>query len=130
MPYHVIVKRKYTVAAIEVIGDDWTSDCPSLNFLAASYKDANTMASCKGFRALFELLADRGPQGVTSAMMHEANKPHGIMELIKGRLRLLCFIEKDTVYLTNGYLKASQKADAAEIAKAIRAKVQFLESRK
>lgn len=63
-------------------------------------------------------------------MMHEANKQNGIMELIKGRLRLLCFIEKNTVYLANGYLKATPKADPSEIAKAIRAKVHFLESEK
>lgn len=77
---------------------------------------------------MFELLADKGPSGLTGAMMHEANKPNAIMELIKGRLRLLCFIERDTIFITNGYLKASQKADAAEVAKAIAAKEKYLES--
>lgn len=128
MPYHVIVKHAYTVAAIEVLSDDWTTDCPVLKLLEAAYRDSNTASSCKGFRTIFELLARQGPAGLTSAMMHEANKQNGIMELIKGRLRLLCFIEKDTIFLTNGYLKASQKANSAEVAKAIRAKNQHMES--
>lgn len=128
MPYHVIVKHTYTVAAIEVFGADWTSDCPALEFLEATYKDSNTTSSCKGFRALFGRLAQHGPAGLTSAMMHEANKGNRIMELVKGRLRLLCFIQEDTIFLTNGYLKSSQKADAAEVVNAIRAKDRYLES--
>lgn len=122
MSYHVLVKNKFTVAAIEVIAEDWSTSCPALTFLKKSFDDANTMSSCKGYRALFELLAQQGPAGLTSSMMHEVNKNNAIMELIKGRLRLLFFVEKDIIYLTNGYLKSTQKADAAEVAKAVKAK--------
>lgn len=74
MPYHVLVKKKFTVAALDVFADNWATSCPALEFLQQAYNDSNTLASCKGFRALFELLASVGPSGLTSAMMHEANK--------------------------------------------------------
>jgi hypothetical protein len=129
MSYHVIVKgRRCTVAALDFIQDDWTSTCPALSFLQGSFDDKTTSAACKGYRALFQLLADEGPAGLTPAMMHEANKPNAIMELIKGRLRLLCFIEGDTIFLTNGYLKSTQKADTQEVAKAIKAKDKYFEN--
>lgn len=128
MPYHVIVKQNFTVAAIDAIGDDWASECPVLGFLQEAQKDANTASSCRGYRALFSHYAQYGPTGLTTSMLHEANKQNAIMELIKGRLRILCFIEGDTIYLTNGYLKSTQKAETAEVAKAIKAKAKFLES--
>jgi hypothetical protein len=128
MSYHVIVPgRKYTVAALEVIGDDWVSNCPALTFLQDSYSDKTTSSACTGYRALMQLLGDEGPAALTSAMLHEADKPNAILELIKGRLRLLCFIEGNMVFLTNGYLKASQKADAQELAKAVKARNKYLE---
>lgn len=128
MSYHVIVKHNFTVAALDDISEDWATHCPVLQFLQDAQKDTTTASSCKGYRALFLHYAQNGPAGLTTSMMHEANKQDAIMELIKGRLRILCFIEGDTIYLTNGYLKSTKKADTAEVARAVRAKEKFLES--
>ena len=125
MPYHVLVKKKYTVACLESIGEDWSINCPSLDFLANAHNDANTRKSCNGYNAMFAHIAEHGPASLTSAMSHEANKENSIMELIKGRLRLLYFTEGDTIYITNGYLKSSQKADSAEVARAVTARKAF-----
>ncbi len=127
MAYHVLIKKKYAVACLEVISDDWTINCPGLDFLVAAQNNASTSGSCNGYRAMFNLIAESGPASLTSSMMHEVNKPNAIMELIKGRLRLLCFIDGDTTYITNGYLKSTQKADAKEVARAIKAKNAFYE---
>ncbi len=125
MGYHVLAKHNFTVAALETIGEDWQVSCPALEFLQSSFDDVNKRSSCRGYRALFELLAQYGPSKLTSAMMHEVNKEHSILELIKGKLRLLCFIERDTIFLTNGYVKASQKADTTEVAKSIKMKTSY-----
>lgn len=125
MSYHVLIKKKYTVACIESIGENWTTNCPGLDFLAKAHSDANTRKSCNGYSAMFNHIAEHGPSSLTSAMSHEANKENSIMELIKGSLRLLYFTEGDTIYITNGYLKSSQKAPASEVARAINARNAF-----
>lgn len=125
MPYHVLVRKKYTVACLESIGDDWSTSCPGLEFLAAAHADANTSGSCNGYRAMFELIAESGPSSLTSSMSHEADKSNAILELIKGRLRLLYFVERDTIYITNGYLKSTKKAETAEVKRAVNAKNAF-----
>jgi hypothetical protein len=125
MAYHVLVKKKYAVACLESIGEDWTTNCPGLDFLAKAHNDANTRKSCNGYSAMFHYVAEHGPGSLTGAMSHEANKENSLMELIKGRLRLLYFTDGDTIYITNGYLKSSQKADPAEVARAISARNAF-----
>ena len=125
MTYHVLAKGKFTVAALFSVTEDFSTTSPSLTFLHEMCQNKNTSSSCKGFWAVFARLAELGPP-LTSALMHEVNKENAIQELIKGDLRLLCFIEKDTIYLTNGYVKKSQKANPAEVTKAIAAKKLYL----
>jgi hypothetical protein len=127
MAYHVLVKGKFTVAALETLDEAWETDSPALSFLQQMYFDKNTRASCNGYNAMFRIIAEQGPRGLTPEMMHEADKPNSIRELIKGRLRIFCFLDGDILFLTNGYLKASQKVDQKEVAKSIKAKNAYFE---
>jgi hypothetical protein len=122
MTYHVLEKSKFTVAAILSLADDWTTQCDALSFLHAASQNKNTASSCKGYHAVFARLAEHGPSGLTSALMHEVNKEEAIYELIKGDLRLFCFIQGEMIFLANGYIKKSQKADKTEVARAIKIK--------
>jgi hypothetical protein len=126
MSYYVLAKDAFTVAALVDTADEWRITCPILEFLHASSMNRGTAASCRGFKAILGRYAENGPSSLTSAMMHETNKANSILELIKVDLRLLGFIEGGTLYLTNGYLKKAQKADVAEVVKAIKAKNEFL----
>jgi len=118
------------VAALETLADDFTSRCEVLEFLKSCYQNKGMTASCRGFKMIFSLYSERGPAGLTSAMLHEANKEDCILEFIKGDLRLLCFSVANTMYLTNGYVKKSQKADKTEVARAIQARKDFLATKK
>ncbi len=118
---------KYQVAALEVLREDFTPHCAVYSFLKECYDDSNFNASARGLWALINRYAEHGPRGLTSDMMHEANKNDSIQELIKGRIRVLGFIESGTLYLTNGYIKKSQAADKQEVARAVRAKSDFLQ---
>lgn len=125
MTYHVLESGKFIVAALESLAEDFTPHCDALEFLKSCYHNKGTTASCNGFKAVFKRYAEHGPSGLTSAMLHEANKEESIQEFIKGDLRLLCFIDRNTIYLTNGYVKKSQKADKTEVARAIQARKKF-----
>ncbi len=130
MTYHVLVKLKFTVAAMLLLSDDWTTQCDALSFLHEASQNKNTASSCKGYHAVFARLAEHGPSGLTSALMHEANKEEAIYELIKGDLRLFCFIDREMIVLTNGYLKKGQKVDKTEVARAIKIKKAYYSEHK
>jgi hypothetical protein len=127
MSYTVIKEGKYRVAALTAVKADWTlSECPALQFLQEMHGNKNYVKSCIGFVALMDRWSELGQAGMTSATMHEANKENSILELIKGDLRLLCFVENGTIYLTNGYIKKSQGADPKEVRRAIDARTAFI----
>jgi hypothetical protein len=125
MSYYVLAKDRFLVVAMMDVTDDWRICCPVLEFLHVSCMNRSTLASCRGFKTIFNRYAESGSSSLTSATMHEANKAESILELIKGDLRLLGFIDGGTMYLTNGYLKKTQKADKSEVAKAVKAKNDF-----
>lgn len=127
MSYHVLVMGKYQVAALEALREDFTAHCEVYSFLKCCFDDKNFNANARGIWALINRYAEHGPRGLTSDMMHEANKNDAIQELIKGRIRVLGFIENGTLYLTNGYIKKSQAADKQEVARAVRARSDFLQ---
>lgn len=125
MSYHVIREKKYRVAALSSIDASFQSNSPALEFLYQQNLNAVYQVACKGLVALFDRFAEMGPTGLSSANTHEANKNEAILEFIKGDLRILYFIEKNTAYLTHGYIKKSQKTPASEISKAVALKNNF-----
>lgn len=130
MTYHVLDRKTYAVAALGTLNDDYSTSCEVLDFLHVCYGNKGTRSSALGMRALFALYANKGGAGLTTSMMHEANKEDSIQELIKGDIRILGFVVRETFYLTNGYIKKSQGADKQEVARAVRAKTSFLASLK
>jgi len=127
--YYVLSKGRFTVAAIAWATEGWRVSCPAIEFLKVASDNPSTAASGKAYCTMFERLAEQGPACLSSAMLHEVSKAESVFQLIKGDLRLLCFIDGATLYLTNGYVKKTQKADRGEVAKAIRARKEFFSQR-
>ncbi len=61
-------------------------------------------------------------------MLHHANNAEGILEFIKGDLRLFCFEDSDDrlIVLTSGTIKKRKKADKSEVDRAVRVKREYL----
>lgn len=100
--------------------------CPAEDFLMQGEK--TTAAHRAGLVRFIQEIARNGLQQVPSAWWHEANKEHGIYELIKGPLRLFFFkgINGDIAVCTDGTRKSGQKADKAKVQKAIQYKKAYL----
>lgn len=103
---------------------------PVLAFLKEA--PADMQGSARGMPALFSRYATAGRQLLSSDVFHEANKPEGIWEFIKGRLRVFCFMDTDgtLLVLTHGAVKKTRKADPAEVAKATRIKDAYLAAKR
>ncbi|MDS4054188.1 type II toxin-antitoxin system RelE/ParE family toxin [Accumulibacter sp.] len=118
-------EKRFKVAAV-VEGDE----VPVLRFLQDAPSDMQ--GSARGMPALFDRYATEGRRLLSTEVFHEANKEQGIWEFIKGRLRVLCFVDTDgtLLVLTHGAVKKSRKADPMEIARAVRIKDAFLVARR
>lgn len=131
MPYHVLLDGKYKVYAyVTVHPDDWSISCPALDFMHARYQEANYKASSRGFKALFLRYSQYGRHQLTAEMMHEANKNEGILEFIKGSLRIFCFVDGNAIVLTNGCIKKTQRADPQAVAESIRHKKSYFDDKR
>jgi hypothetical protein len=126
MSYHVLLAGVHRVCALTQISEDWSDKCPALEFLQEHGAKGSYAASCRGLAVVFQRYADLGRQGVTAEMFHEVDRANGIWQFIKGDLRVLCFIVSNDVFLTNGYIKKSQKADPSEVTRAVNAKKKYL----
>lgn len=116
-----LIKAKYeVVAAAEEGGKSEVT-----RFLADA--PADMQASARGIYVLLQRYAQDGRQRLTSDNFHEANKPEGIWQFIKGRIRVFCFIDAQggLVVLSHGAIKKTQKADPQEVDRAIRLKKQY-----
>jgi hypothetical protein len=122
MSYHVLFPGAYRICALTKVGDTWEVTCPAVEFLQQQAAIKSYSSMCKGFAVIFGRYAMGGRQAITAEMFHEVDKPNGIWQFIKGDLRLLCFVEKNDVFITDGYVKKSQKADRSEVARAVAAK--------
>ncbi len=100
--------------------------CPVEDFLTQGEK--TTAAHRAGLVRFIQEIARHGLQHIPSAWWHEANKEHGIYELIKGPFRLFFFkgISGDIAICTDGTRKSGQKADKAKVQKAIQYKKTYL----
>ena len=128
----ILEKDAGTVAAMTEVNDGKES-CPVLEYLMSV--PVNQQASAKGFFDLFGRYAAGGRDGkrggVTSKQMHHADNDEGILEFIKGQLRVFCFEDDGAlVILTNVGKKKSGKAYKKDVKAAVSARDQYLEAKK
>lgn len=123
MRVRVLAQAKFRVVAV-MDGDC----CPALDFI--EMRDATTAKSRAGFVAQIGYVAANGLAEMPSNWSHEANKEHGIFELIKGQVRLFYFkgSNGDIAVCTSGVVKSGRKADPAAVAKAIEYKKSYLKA--
>jgi hypothetical protein len=76
-------------------------------------------------KTLFERYANSGREQLPTDLFHHANEQQQIFEFIKGQLRVFCFIDGNTVVLTHGALKKTQKASSAEIQEAVNCREKY-----
>lgn len=90
--------------------------------------DAMHQASAKGFKVLFQRYAKQGRPGLTAELFHEANKKERIWELIKGRLRIYCFIDSDNnlLLLSHGIVKKNQTTRKNDVRQAVALRDRYL----
>jgi len=84
-------------------------------------------------RPIFQLYAEKGRDGVTASMFHEANKKDGIWQFRKGDYRIFCFKDpekKKLILLTHGVRKTTRKAKKSEVDRAIRMRDVYLECKR
>lgn len=121
MKVKILVKDAYRVVGV-MDGDQ----CAAEDFLLQGA--SNTAASRMGMFSMLEYVAANGLQNMPSAWSHEADKPAGIYEFIKGPLRLFYFkgLNGEIAVCTSGVRKSGQKADKAAVAHAIAMKKQYM----
>lgn len=121
-----ILKTKILAAArYRVVGVIDGNGCPAEQFLASG--ESTTRASRLGLFRMLEFIADNGLQAAPSAWYHEANKPLGVYELIKGDLRLFFFKGRDgdIAVCASGVMKKGRKADTAAVERAARWRAEY-----
>lgn len=125
MQLKTLSRHQNTVAALCTEGDGkpdvikWLQQLP-----------ANMQGSARGFVALFDRYAQSGRQQLGSEHFHVVDEDAQIWEFIKGRLRIMCFMDGgNLVILTHGLVKKTQKVDSQEVAHAISLKQRFLSSK-
>lgn len=123
MKLQALFTDAYQIVAV-VDGDD----CPAQDFL--TNREADQQASSSGLLDMMAHIAQNGFQGVPSKWTHEANKNHGIYELIRGRLRLFYFHGKGSqiIVCTGGAVKNGKKANPQEVEKAINYKKDYFKA--
>ncbi len=124
-------RSRFSVHAIIEVSGENGETVPVLDFLHEKLEDKKFKGSADGYAALFQRYAEKGRQGLTTNMFHEANKQEKIWEFIKGRLRIYCFIDPDgnAVILTHGVVKKSQKAQKSDINAAKRKRDEYLKAK-
>ncbi|ODB94073.1 hypothetical protein A3194_05280 [Candidatus Thiodiazotropha endoloripes] len=100
--------------------------CEVIDFLLD--QERHLAKSAKGFKSLFVRYSMHGRQGLTTHLFHEVDNENKIWELIKGSLRIFCFIDNDgrAVILTHGGLKRSKKVSKKDVNKAVRIKKEYI----
>lgn len=87
-------------------------------------------AHAKGCYALFERYAEYGRSGMTADWFHEVDKPSGIWQFKKGRLRVYCFLDDgNLIVLAHGSVKKSQKVDPLQLERAVAIKKRYEEDK-
>lgn len=85
------------------------------------------------FAAVFESYANRGRNGVTKKMFHEANKEEDIWQFRKGNHRIFCFRdpdEKRLILLTHGNIKSGKKVNRKDVKRAVELRNSYLAEKK
>lgn len=111
---------KYQILAV-MEGDA----CPTEDFFDNG--EASTQASRVGLAQMLEHVAAHGLQDIPPKWTHEASKDKGILEFIKGDLRLFFFKGqgRQITVCTVGALKKGQKADKASVNKSVKMKSDY-----
>jgi len=104
------------------------NDTAIVCFLAEQPKE--TSKSAKGVRSLFKRYASLGRNGLTASLFHEVDKNDKIWEFIKGKLRILCFIDGRKIILTNGYIKKTPKVAQSAVKKAVSVRANYHKAKK
>lgn len=112
--------------AYRVVGVMEGDQCAAEDFLLQG--ERSTAASREGLVTMLGYVATNGLQNMPNAWSHEADKPAGIYEFIKGPLRLFYFkgLNGEIAVCTSGVRKSGQKADKAAVAHAIAMKKQYM----
>jgi len=102
--------------------------CPAEDFLKNGEK--STYASRIGLERFLEHIAANGLQKMPAAWSHEVDKPNGIYEISKGRLRLFYFRGhgEQIVVCTDGIMKKGPKVDKQSVARAVDYKNQYFQA--
>jgi len=89
---------------------------------------SNMNAARTGMVAIFQQVTEKGIVSLPDAICHQLDK--GIWELIKGRIRIVCFLDDGKVVIcSHGFIKTTQKTPSAEIKKAKRCRTKYLAGR-
>lgn len=122
--------KQFTVAAIgENVSGKTLS--PVMEYLASEKVKVTSLADA--FRPIFQMYAERGRNGVTAKMFHEASKEDGIWQFSKGNHRIFCFKDDDKkqlILLSHGARKTTRKADKSEVERAVRTRDLYLERKR
>jgi hypothetical protein len=104
-------------------------ECDLLEFLQAPPGDALAGDKARMLR-LFEWVSSAGPPR-NDEISHIIDRPDGIWEFIKGRVRVAWFYDEGRmVILSHGFIKATKKTPPAEIERARRARNEYLRDKK
>jgi Phage derived protein Gp49-like (DUF891). len=92
--------------------------------------EANHQSQVHGIFELFSQYAAEGRAGLTDHQMHHADQGEGILEFIRGRIRVMCFQDDHgLVLLCCANLKNTKKADKKSVKRAIRLKKDYLKAK-
>lgn len=120
----MIENDRLKVAALVDESQTYGVVVPAIAFLEQKTKEAQYRATALGFKPVFKRYASGEP--LPSALFHEANKEKKVWEFIKGDLRVFGFKDsRGSIMLTGACIKKGQKADAAEVERASRARTEF-----
>lgn len=121
-----IVFVRYRVCAL-VEERDLNLTCPVLDFLKE--QNPTVPGHVKGMKTFFNRFAEGGRAKFTTDILHHASQEEDILQLIKGQIRIFCFIDGNTLILTHGALKKTQRADPSEVREAIRCKNEYFQKK-
>ena len=86
----------------------------------------------EALRSIFQMYAEKGRDGVTASMFHEANKAQQIWQFSKGNHRIYCFKdpdEKKLLLLGHGCRKTSKKVKRSDLKQVISLRDQYLKAK-
>lgn len=115
------------VRLIHVVRESMEADCPALSFLKDQYQTQK--AHVTGIRTLLNNYAKLGRGGLTHEQLHPAEGKKDIWRFSRGQLRLYCFFDGESIVITHGSLKKSQKTAKPDIAQAQAAKEKYLKDK-